>query len=1478
MQRDISIICMTERITFSVMFKKLLTFSRPVLFVLLFIFGILYSMEAMTAVPIIGNAENANWEIFTARRTINSVFPSPKEGYLWIGTEGGLEKRDVADERLLRLYTTLDGLNSNEITHLIGDCQSGVWVGTPAGISHILASGELVDLRFTHFSAVAMESSTFMAPDCRGGLWLSEEKGFKHLKADGTEENFDRSNSDLPSDVVNCLAGDGTGGLFIGTNAGVAWWQENGTWQIFNQFNAPLPENDIQALINDGAGGFWIVLADQIGHRKANGKWQFFDSATANLPDGQFLYADQEWITWIRGLDGTMYQSVNGQWQTFIMEETSDLSDNRVWALYPEETDKVLVWTGDGRLSRLGEQGHWETVQKLQQPSFYKSTRRVNQVVRGEKGRIWFGGDVGMGYFDPDGTWEVFLKDNSNLPDDIIDFLESDGNGGVWVGTNGGLTHIHADGTWEVFTKDNSDLPGNIASLELDGNGGVWVGTQRSGLAHLHADGTWEVFTKDNSDLPNDNYIEPLESDGNGGIWVETYGGLAHLHADGAWEVFTKDNSDLPSNIESLELDGNGGVWVETDYNGLAHLHADGALEVFTEDNSDLPSDYIGDTLSDGNGGIWVTGGGLTHIHADGTWEVFTEDNSDLPDNSIYELELDGDGGIWVGTRSSSLTHIHADGTWEVFTKDNSDLDLGLGDISSLESDGNGGIWVGGKGGVAHFHADGTLAFEFGGYDPIDSFQVNFLLPDGAEGYWLGTTEEFGHLTVGGHGRFDEYEVNGGGTAMLPDDSGGFYVASINPYGYGNLWYFTPEGERQENQLPYSTHPKVTALLYQNGLWVGTTSDSDRDLGLFYQAPDESWHQFTTENSRLPINEIHSIFSDGSGGIKVWTAKGHLAHLKSTWTWEIFDLITEKDIHSVMQDEAGGFWVGTAEGLEHVKSDLSVEDFSAGLPNQDVRSLAPDGRGGLYAGTLGGLAHLSFGNQSALIEQVESTDTPDTEETLSMLKGQRAAIIIAGGGNHSSNTLWDTTEFITNYIYKVLNKRGFLNEEIYYLSPKSWADFNGDGSNDHIVDAPQPERPLTVEDVREALQWAKTSGKLDQPLYIFFVDHGGTNRFQLSKLTYLEVLEFNDWIEDYQNTTGNEVVLVMDACYSGVLLEQLIAKDRLLISSTGDGLAYFDRTTKQGFSRFFAKGLLKGMNFHEAFEDARDKQNQLLGDIANLSAGSSPVSGNISQEPQFDDDGNNGQWLRRLCLNGCFATGDTTLEIEGLTTSTTLQAGQSLSLFATAVLAQGEITRVWAVLRPPKLNLVIDSNGTPILAFPRLILSPTEEKDTWETTWREAVYNGNYEITFYAEDNQGNIASSDNPLVISVIGGVDSPPEANVQIVLEKDSYHRGETFKAELIENLGWGYDLYAAVVLLDGNFLAFKNTNDFAAVNLAAKWERQRTQNSPLTLLDLTLPDNLPTGEYCLYGILSPERENVLETLNLNLWVWTLACFEII
>jgi len=71
----------------------------------------------------------------------------------------------------------------------------------------------------------------------------------------------------------------------------------------------------------------------------------------------------------------------------------------------------------------------------------------------------------------------------------------------------------------------------------------------------------------------------------------------------------------------------------------------------------------------------------------------------------------------------------------------------------------------------------------------------------------------------------------------------------------------------------------------------------------------------------------------------------------------------------------------------------------------------------------------------------------------------------------------------------------------------------------------------------------------------------------------------------------------------------------------------------------------------------------------------------------------------------------------------------------------------------------------------------------------------------------------------------------------------------------------------------LANKNTN-----NEAKPWYGQRQQNQPITLFELPLPSDLPTGKYCLYGILSPEQADVFETLKKGLWVSTQQCFEII
>jgi len=170
-----------------------------------------------------------------------------------------------------------------------------------------------------------------------------------------------------------------------------------------------------------------------------------------------------------------------------------------------------------------------------------------------------------------------------------------------------------------------------------------------------------------------------------------------------------------------------------------------------------------------------------------------------------------------------------------------------------------------------------------------------------------------------------------------------------------------------------------------------------------------------------------------------------------------------------------------------------------------------------------------------------------------------------------------------------------------------------------------------------------------------------------------------------------------------------------------------------------------------------------------------------------------------------------------------------------------------------------------------------DNPEIWQATWNDAVYNGNYLITFYAEDNEKNIASSEQDTILTVSGGIDPPSQAQIQIHLDKTSYQRGEPFKATLTEDLGWGYDLYAAVVMPDGTFFTLKESNEFRVANEAQPWYGQKKPHSSLTLLDLTLPTSLSPGQYCLYGILSPEQNDVFETQEQGLWVMEQQCFEV-
>jgi len=1056
---------------------------------------------------------------------------------------------------------------------------------------------------------------------------------------------------------------------------------------------------------------------------------------------------------------------------------------------------------------------------------------QVKLSVTGATGKVrWSAGFDGK--IEGTGTEVAYIAPSYECTDTVTALDEGRNTSTATIVVQKKQANSFENATWEVFT-----YRGNIRTLALSEDGKtLWVGTG-GGLEQRDAatGNLIRVHTKKDG-LPSYS-IKSVITDGNGSIWVGTTdSGLAHRTSDGKWEVLNTKNSGLPDNsIYALLSDGNGGIWIGTQDGGLAHRTSDGKWEHFYNWNSELPYNSITALLSDGNNGIWIGtksdwNESLAHRTSDGKWEVFNKDNSGLPDNWINALLSDGNGGIWIGT-GYGLAHRTSDGKWEVLNTKNS----GLPDnsIYALLSDGNGGIWVGTvRDDLAHRTSDGKWEVLNTKNSGLPENSIACLLSDGNGGIWVGTFESgLARRTSDGKWEVFNKDISG-----LPENS----IACLLSDGNG-------------------------------GIWVGTF-----ESGLAHRTSEGKWEVFNKDNSGFPQNEIRDLSSDDSGGIWVGFGGYTVAHQTSDGKWEVFErnYLQVTYTRDPLSDGSGGSWFGSYdEGLVHQTSDGRREVFNtdnSDLPNNIIIAFLSDGSGGLWLGTYNGLVHLTFGSKEELCKK-------DPKQCKNLYGKNRAAIIIAGGGNQPTNTLWNDTQAITTRIYEVFSRRGFDKSEIYYLSPQTWADFNGDGQNDYITHISDEEGYLKTDDVRKAFEWAKKRGRLDYPLYVFFVDHGGTDgALGLGKSGKLGSSELKSFLDEYQNDENkNQVAVFIDACYSGLFLKSLAGPGRAVITSTKADQTGIIRK-KESFSYVFADYLAKGGDMESAFRQASKAQK-------NISA---------EQIPQLDDNGNgignesgDGQWLRQIYVNGDFVTADATLEIESLSFSAVLKAGEPLTLKAKATTLSGKVDQVWAVIRPPKIDTVYDSNGTPIGAYPRLYFSRSKEnvsqtESEWEGVWRDSVYNGEYKIIFYAQDNTRNIAWSET-LTVTVSGGAEPPQKAAVQVNMAKNVYHANDSLKVDVVENLGWGYDLYAVLIMPGGQIFMLTNKNEGSPIgNTVKKWLPQswqlRPQNSAMTVLDMTLPKGIPAGQYCIGAILSPESQPVLDEKISQQWVWDKKCFD--
>ncbi|MBN1670771.1 MAG: hypothetical protein JXR37_07055, partial [Kiritimatiellae bacterium] len=324
--------------------------------------------------------------------------------------------------------------------------------------------------------------------------------------------------------------------------------------------------------------------------------------------------------------------------------------------------------------------------------------------------------------------------------------------------------------------------------------------------------------------------------------------------------------------------------------------------------------------------------------------------------------------------------------------------------------------------------------------------------------------------------------------------------------------------------------------------------------------------------------------------------------------------------------------------------------------------------------------------------------------------------VVLAGRKSADDPLWPNTDHLADTAYNVLLYRGYSEANVQYLSPVTNQDVNGDGDWDDIdLESTYANAELSF------TNWAGGASNL----FVYLVDHGtdsgGDGLFRLNPAEELPAADLDGWLDTLQDTYGTRVVLLIDCCYAGSLLDQLSytgAAPRLVIASTGTNEpAYFMAGGLVSFSDAFFGGVLCGDDVEQTW----------LGAQAAMS---------LYQNAEYYDNGG-GHLGAGLYLGAAFISGQNVPQIGKVSGRQYLNGCTSAGLWADDVVSPYAIARVWCHVIPPSHA---PDPASPVSMAPEIDLPYDPATGRYAGQYDGFTEEGTYKVVYYAMDQWASVS------------------------------------------------------------------------------------------------------------------------------------------
>ena len=461
---------------------------------------------------------------------------------LWVGTRGGgLLKRSDGQ---FSLFSSEQGLSSQDITTLYTDSNGALWIGTYGGGLMKLQSNTLV--YYNEENGISGQFISEITQDQEDRVWVGTEKGLFYFN--GTA--FTRYEQEpVNSSFISALFVDSSQKLWIGTADGDLFVIDND--QLTKLETNFLSRSFISSIIEDNLGALWFGLNRGGIARYYQDKFEYSNHEEHESPLSQgevlTLLQDKEGSLWIGHQATGLHRIRNEQFTPVGTFE--GLSNNKAMSLAESPGGDMWIGTSSG-LNLL----------KNNQPTSFKHQEKFDGLhilavaVNGDS--VWVG-TMEKGLFLLTNDTISSFTVNEGLPSNSVFGLNFDSVGRLWIATDTGVA-IYKNAEFTILDQEDG-LPSNyITSFIEDQDGAIWIGTYDAGLSKYQNDSITSFSTEEG--LSN-NIILSLHLDRSGVLWIGTYGGGLNRYENGKITTYTTREGLFNDNLYSILEDDHGYLW-----------------------------------------------------------------------------------------------------------------------------------------------------------------------------------------------------------------------------------------------------------------------------------------------------------------------------------------------------------------------------------------------------------------------------------------------------------------------------------------------------------------------------------------------------------------------------------------------------------------------------------------------------------------------------------------------------------------------------------------------------------------------------------------------------------------------------------------------------------------------------------------------------------------------------------------------------